>query len=424
MEVFYPFISILNKIGELILGFYSFVFEELKNFVLSLNDYSVFEVIWKIFTSGGWIVFAFVFAWGFWNLWLNYVQGKYASKVKWILLSIKVPKDNKYPPQVAEKMFTHLASAKSGGNFIDRYFKGVFQLSLSFEIVCLNGRIKYFVYVPQRLRHLVESAIYSAYPEAEISLVSEDYTIEAPTEFPNEKYNLWGTELTLYKEDCYPIRTYPAFEFPSIKEFIDPLSSLWESLGKFGSGERGWIQIIITPISQDWKKQGEKLIAKLTKEKQDEEASKTSNTKVIEGIQRKISKIGFRTKIRLIYFAPKEVFDKGKGVSALLGVFNQFSTLDMNGFKPYSRVSTGADYFFVKKRIAKKQERIIQNYIKRSAGAGAPGFILNVEELASIYHYPVKAFMVPPIERTSSRRGAPPPNLALDSWGPLTPDQD
>ena len=405
--------------------FLSYIFDSFWNFILETGQFALPKVMWKIFISGGWIAYFLVFLWGLWQIWIYHIQKKFTSRIKWIILSINAPRYNELSPETAERLFAHLASAYKEPNLVERYIQGAFQLSFSFEIVSRGGEIFYFVRAPEQFRDLVKSAVYGAYPEAEISEVNEDYTASSPKEFPHPIYNLWGAELTLYNDEVYPIRTYTSFEYPSLKEFIDPLAPFLEVLGKLGPQEQIWFQIIITPISSSWKKKGEKLVEKLMAEKTkiavvgEEEGERVitlspGDRRVIDAIQKKISKIGFRTKIRLIYFAPKKDFSKPRGVSDTLGALQQFNTLDMNGFKPDSKTKTQADYFFVKKRVARRQNKIIKNYINRSAGAGMAKFVLNIEELATIFHFPVNAFKSPFIAKTSSRRGAPPSNLPLE----------
>jgi len=422
-----PFVSFLVSFLASIEQFVSNLLSGFWRFVLETGQYSIPRISWEIFASGGWVIFLIVFLWGAWQVWVYHIQGKFASRIKWILLSVSAPRYNELSPETAERMFAHLAGAYKKGNLVDRYIHGYFQTSFSFEIVSLGGRIQYFIRTPLHFRDLVESAVYGAYPDAEISEAPEDYTKGAPKEFPNESYDLWGTELTLYNDECYPIRTYPSFEYPSLKEFVDPLASFLEILGKISPEEQIWFQIIITPISSDWKKKGEKLVEKLMAEKtgfapaeEREEMVPVAvlspgDRRVIESIQLKISKIGFRTKIRLIYLAPKECFSKARGVSGPIGALHQFNTLNMNGFKPDPKTKTTIDYFLVKKRVAWRQNKIIRNYIARSAWAGMTSFVLNIEELASLYHFPLRTLKAPTIKKTSTRKGAPPPNLPLET---------
>ena len=65
----------------------------------------------------------------------------------------------------------------------------------------------------------------------------------------------------------------------------------------------------------------------------------------------KLSKHAFIVKFRFVYLAEKPVFQKGRGVAAVIGAIQQFNVSDANGFKPGSLTKTAADYFFVKNTL-------------------------------------------------------------------------
>jgi len=413
-----------------------------------------YEAVWLLITHGGWAVILLIFLGIAWFMWVARNQNKYLAGIKYVLLAIDVPKDNIQGPQTAEYIFSTLAAAYSSGDFIERNFEGYLQIPFSFEIVSLGGYIQFLVYTQEKFRDLVEAAFYAQYPDAEISEV-EDYAQSGPVNFPNDEYELWGTELILYNNEAYPIRTYPAFEDKMAKDakFKDPMASLLEMLGKIGEGEQIWLQLVITPCGQDWKSKGEKEVKKLIgkkekpkksifdqvldsankvvseigtsvfggvgggeEKKKDEPPSLISFLSpgvkdVVAAIENKMSKIGFLTKYRFIYLAKKEFANKGRAISGVMGSLQQFNTLNLNGFKPDSLTKTGADYFFVERRVAEKQRKIISAYKKRSNLTGAKPYILNIEELASLFHFPVSEVRTPLLKKTEAKRSRAPISL-------------
>ena len=136
--------------------------------------------------------------------------------------------------------------------------------------------------------------------------------------------------------------------------------------------------------------------------------------KVVEAIQNKLSKIGFKSKFRMIYWGRKEVFSKGRGIAAVIGAIKQFNTLDMNGFKPDANAKTAATGLFPKKNLAKKQIAFLNNYQKRNFYAGANGYILNIEELATLFHFPMRTVKAPLLKRAETRRAEPPVTLPTE----------
>ena len=71
---------------------------------------------------------------------------------------------------------------------------------------------------------------------------------------------------------------------------------------------------------------------------------------VIEAIGRNTAKLGFKTGIRFVYIARKDVYSAAT-FSAMLGVMKQFNSLNLNGFKP--AFSTSIDYFFIRESRVK-----------------------------------------------------------------------
>jgi len=413
--------------------------------LLALGDLPPLLIFWKIFLYGGWVIFFLVFLFGFRRLWIFNQQKKFFNSVEYVLLAIDVPKDNKQGPEAVERFFAHLAGGKSDP-----------PLSFSCELISIDGQIQYLVRTPVQFRDMVEAAIYATYPEAEIIEV-EDYTNRLSITFPDEEYDCWAADIVLYNDDAYPIRTYPFFEHKLSGELKDPLTDLLEIMSKLQKGEQVWLQLIITPISDSWKVQGIKLVKKLMgmkvakkrsllgdifyplrdffdiifeawrqvvglifgfgEGKAKEEAVKVDlspgERRVIEAIQNKISKIGFAVKFRMVYLAKKEFFSKTRGVAGVLGALNQFNTLDMNGFKPDDKAKTSKPAIAGEKRLAAKQNLLFNAYKQRSSQVGARTIILNIEELASLYHFPVSTVKAPLIKKTGSKRGEPPFGLPV-----------
>lgn len=392
--------------------------------------------------------------------WLPSRRAKYLQGTKFILLAVDIPKNNEQSPKAVEQVFATLAGTLSGPNKFEKYWLGSHQLSFSLELVSLEGYIQYIVHTPEKYRDIVEAAFFAQYPDAEIMEVP-DYTTTFPDYFPNETYDLWGTDIKLGNKNPYPIRTYPRFEHTLSQEIKDPIASLLEVMSHLRRGEYACLQWIITPIKDSsWKLECEKEIKKMIGEKQPEKkdlgyyltapflsfmkflgdtfvvnAEGTADTQakkddapnkmlyltsgqkdVLQGIEEKMSKIGFLTKGRFIYLSRREIFDKNRGVAPIMGGLNQFNTLNMNFFAKVKTTTTTADYWRVEKRMAKKQTKIIKAYKKRIGDTrfGNVPFILNIEELATVYHFPNLTVKAPLVKKVGSKRSEPPAALPVD----------
>ena len=135
----------------------------------------------------------------------------------------------------------------------------------------------------------------------------------------------------------------------------------------------------------------------------------------VEAISRKIKKIGFLTKIRSVYIAPKENFVVQHGREALIGTIKQFNTSDLNSIKPDTKhVGVHAHYFFIDWRKNIKKTKVMIRYKNRSVYRGRNPFVLNIEELASIWHFPQTTETVPirhMVQKTEFKRIAPPSSV-------------
>lgn len=414
-----------------------------------------------------WTIFLTILSWAGWALiptalfliyyiWLLNKRIKYIDSINYVLLAITVPAENEKNPKSMEQIFAGFHGIKSDLNFVEKYWEGKVQDTISLEIVGINGHIRFLIRTPNYFRDLVEANIYAQYPDAEIVEV-EDYTKFAPDYFPNDKYELFGTDFILIKKDAYPIRTYRAFADEIGKEgFIDPVAILTEIMSKLSEGEQIWIQFIIRPIGDEWKKEGEKLVAKIIGKKVEEKISiierpfralfnivqniigligaglgfaakeekvskeelpsivpylSPGEKEVAEAIEANIAKIAFDVKFRFIYLARKELFSKPKGVSSVIGAIKLFNTQNLNGFKSHKKVKTKVDYF--KFRIPGRQRRIMRNYKKRRIDRGATPFIFNIEELATVYHFPYATVKAPTITRPETKKAEPPMDLPI-----------
>ena len=414
--------------------------------------------IWEIIRIGGWIPIGilFIVAIGinfFW-LWVQKNQRKFMAEQKYVVLAVDVPKYNEQGPEVMEKFFANLLSTKMGGDWIEKYVHGVKQLTLSFEMVSIAGGIQFLVRIPVQFREMIESAFYSNYPEVELYEVG-DYVQQIPEctfeENTEEQYDLWGADIILSKENAYPITTYRQFEHQLSKQLKDPLGGTLEAMGKLGEGEQLWFQTIVVPAGDDWIKKSDDLTKDLLGMKKsdsrtfidvihekivngverfgdfftgdvlsvsDEEKGEKKellqrDKKMIEAVQEKASKIGFTVKIRLIYLAKKEMFNKGR-VLVFLAALNQFNMLGMNGFQTDSIMKTSIGRFGKKKKLAQKKRDLFAAYKNRSTGWDARPYILNVEELATLYHFPTIDIKAPLVQKTTSRRAEPPINLPTE----------
>lgn len=428
----------------------------INNFILTLGQLPPTAFFLLLLKWIGTPIFIIVILWGANLVYIYNMKVRYARKQKKILLAIDIPKDNEQTPKAVENILSHLAGGHTPVWWWDTYKEGEFQQSFSLEIVSIEGNIQFLIHLNVKMRDLVEAAIFAQYPQAHITEVS-DYTVGYPERFPNEEYDLFGTELVYVKNDAYPIKVYHTFGDPLNQEYKDPIAALLESLSRMGKGEQVWFQIILTPIYQEWTSIGAKEIDKLlgkkpaTKKNALDKISdaplnalkgtgnllfgpgeagavqekKPEGKKIMELppgevnvlklIDEKCSKIGFSTKIRFVYLAKHEVFSKAKPVYGIIGAIKQFNVEDGNSLKPdYKIIGTSGDYFFKWRKnaaLANRKMDIMMGYRKRLPGIGTKPIIMNIEEIASLWHFPVMSVKTPLVRKIEMKTSEPPSNL-------------
>jgi hypothetical protein len=414
-----------------------------------------FLAMWYIFLYGGWIPVLYAIGWGAIHLWLDWRQGIFHKTFRYILLSVQIPKMHEQGPRAMENAFAYLAGMHSSNSWVETWIDGRIQNVFSCEIISVEGQVQFLIYTLDRMRDITEAAIYSQYPDAEIREV-EDYTHHAPHHYPDEEWDLWGTEMIPVKSDVYPLRTYPMFEDKVSGEFKDPLAALLEGFSRLGPTEQAWYQIVILPIDQRaFVKSAEGVVKKLKGEK--EEVHKgvldyiadapiallkmivsgilgsgegehkkegpppnrvmnmtPGEREVIEAVENKASKIVFLCKIRFLYLAKKQYLVKSHAVHPFIGAIKQFNTNHMQSLKPEGKhVGVSGTLLWMKaRRNNKRKNHLMHAYAHRSAHDGMPLFHMSIEELASLWHFPhslqVKS---PQMKKTQAKHSEPPANV-------------
>ncbi|MCR4306902.1 MAG: hypothetical protein NUV42_02935, partial [Candidatus Yonathbacteria bacterium] len=345
-------------------------------------------------------------------------------------------------PLAMEVVLNALHQTSGESNWYAKYILGKSRVWFSLELVSIEGKVRFFLLTRPFFRSVVQNNIYAQYPTIEIFEVA-DYTSHVPYGQEGSDWSLWGLEFALTKEDPYPIKTYTDYGLdrdPKEEFKIDPMTPMLEMLGSLGKGNQMWIQILVRATKKDnkkagglfgkasdWKKDGEKLIEKLRKE-YSEQKPKPGQTvafdrtltkgqqEEIAAIERSISKLGFDCGIRGIYLAKGDTFD-ATNIPGLLGAFKQYNSNELNGFKP-SNV-TGFDFpweDFQNMRLSKKKATLFNAYVQRSyfhPPYKRKSFVLNSEELATIFHFPGSVAETPTFERIESKKVEPPANLPV-----------
>lgn len=337
-----------------------------------------------------------------------------------VLLMLEIPKTNDKKELAAEQLFASLHGILRDKNELKN--SGGVQEHLSFEIVSTAGQIRFFVWVPKVLQSFVEGQIYSQYPAVQIYKMNEDY-VDGRKKYPI----IYSTEIGLTDSAALPIKTFDNFE-------VDPLAGITGTLAKLNPSrsEELWIQILTRPIPDDWHKtttdkwinqvkSGKKfflpnlgidwqwLIGIFSALFQPPAGGSNSETTIelserdktrLAKAEEKATKLGYEVKIRLAYLGPSDV-DAKLNMQALVGTFKQYNSTNLNGFKMIGGSFNPIDLDAYKLRQFTDH-----------------GFILNISELASVYHLPHTSVETPNIVWANSKTAEPPAQLPILTGSP------
>ena len=380
-------------------------------------------ISWIIGTLLQWYVWMPIVAVLVFLTWRNYRRIEEFTPVESVLLVLEIPRTNDKQELAAEQLFASLHGILRDNK--ELRLSGGQQEHISFEIASVNGQIRFYVWVPKTLQSFVEGQIYSQYPTVQIHQANEDYT-----EHERDHEVAYSTELTLTTDEFLPIRTFQNFE-------VDPLAGVTGTLAKLETtGEELWIQVLARPIPDDWQHAADRYINNIKSgrglslpglggsiqwivgilgalwqppeqgvgQSTTVELSDRDKTRISEA-EKKATKLGYEVKIRLVYMGESNTNAKLR-MQALVGTFKQFNSTNLNGFRA------------VKGAFGKE---FLEKYRKRAFYGD--GFILNIEELASVFHLPHTNVETPNIVWASAKTAEPPSKLPVLTGNDANDDQ-
>jgi hypothetical protein len=426
---------------------------------LSLSILTVGNAIWLILKNWWWLILPFLVYRHFVFYWKWYKGEKWDDTVKKTIIEVKIPKEIVKPIKAMEQVFSGIHGLHDVFDWREQWWNGEFMHSISFEIASMEGKTHFFIRSPDKFRTVIESNIYAQYPEAEISVVS-DYTKSIPQNIPNKDWDLFGFDMEFTKKSCYPLMTYRYFE--ESKELVeekrlDPLAGLLDGMSSIGPGEYMWLQIVAKPVlkkEDPWQTEGKAIVDELVHRETkktvwksipsqvagvyitglppNDEGKTTKEESVIppemkltpgerdivKAIEDKIAKFGFVTFIRFVYLGKKDVFLKPKA-RVPYGYFKSVSSEALNGLKPLKETMPKVQWFFKKSRTYVRKRVLFRRYARRfSTYFPKPGgsFVLNTEELATLYHFPGwRVAPAPFVPRVEAKKGEAPAELPVEN---------
>jgi len=338
-----------------------------------------------------------------------------------LLKQAQMTEEVQAPSLAAENLFAALHGLLREESNLQEHF--------SFEAVSNKaGGLRFYVVVPRSIVKYVENQIYAQYPDAQIKTVSdyaqdinfEDSTFEVAT-------------LSLERENFFPIKSFRDLEG-------DPLTPITSVLSQIDDEETIMLQYLVRPIPDVWQEAGYKYTNALREGKDisgrgpsifgtalktlaaeatgiaagvatgwfkynetSAEAGKFKEEVVrltpteelqVQAVENKLDKMGFEVEIRVVS-ASQNIEKAENKLRLVLASFQQLSNINLNSFKSQISVNKNAYLNKYKQRLFEPDN----------------AFILNVEELATVFHLPSGGTPTPNISWVYSRKTEPPANL-------------
>lgn len=429
-----------------------------------MEVFSQLTTLWTIFKNWWWLFLPFVLYGHFVFFWKWYKSEKFAGGINPTVFEIKIPKEVLKPIKAMEQVFAGFHGVHDVFTWKEKWLQGELQLSFSLEIVSIEGNIHFLIRASDKFKDIIESNIYSQYPDAEISIV-EDYTKLVPPNIPNKDWDLFGFDFVNTKPSAYPIKTYRDFEdSKETKEEkrLDPLSNLLDGMATLGPGEHMWLQMIAKPVRTEvpWQEEGLEIVNELVhrdgKKKGDSvtftpivedvanvlisgkppgdyaieqgedegflppEMKLTSGERdIVKGIEDKIGKFGFVTNIRFLYLGKKDCFFKPKA-RIPYGFTKNVSTENLGGLKPWPETLPKVQWFLKDRRTYRKKRTLFRRYTKRwtplfPQAPAAGTFIFTTDELATLFHFPGRTVApAPTVQRVEAKKKVAPSEVPFE----------
>lgn len=306
----------------------------------------------------------------------------------------------------------------------------------SFEIVAHNKLISFYVVAPRSLGQYMEQRVQANFPDAVMEEV-EDYNIFNP------HTEILAAYIKTRREFIFPIKSYAKIE-------TDPMNSLINVMSKLNDGEGMAIQYTVRSAKGRWHRRIANIVSSAIRKNSLHEAlgtgfvhkalvmigdiaksSQTNNTQInqppkrltameeemLKGMEAKNAKAGLDVNLRIIVSAKNR--SQGR-----MYLDNIISAMSQYNYYEYGNVLKGYIPLYIQGNLLSsiyqglvlgnlpvyRQNRLINDFIYRRFHKKI-SFLLNTEELTSMYHFPLKDSETPNILWLMARQAAAPTNI-------------
>ncbi|MBI4449687.1 type IV secretion system DNA-binding domain-containing protein [Candidatus Uhrbacteria bacterium] len=278
----------------------------------------------------------------------------------------------------------------------------------AFEMVAVGGQVKFFVAVPRASQSYLEEQLHAQEPNAYVE-EARDYNIFQPGGV------ILARTLRCQRPGYFPLRSYKKLE-------VDPLNALTNAMSKVPVSDGAAIQYIVRSARKEWRSGGVRIARKMQQGMTLEKASKSGfwtaitsgfsaasgkkkhdpsekqyqlspmEQEVVKGLEEKAAKFGVDVNVRIVVSSPNRASAQ-TALDSVTQAFFQYNVPQYGNMLVASGAST--------------KSKLIRQFIYRHFDE-ARRIVLNVEEMASVWHLPLPSAETPNIQWLVARRAAPP----------------
>ncbi|HOU75647.1 MAG TPA: TraM recognition domain-containing protein [Candidatus Dojkabacteria bacterium] len=280
--------------------------------------------------------------------------------------------------QSAEQMFSELRGIVPDD--LRRFFR--YGETISMEIVATAESISFFIYCSPEFKDSLKRTIYGTHPEAEIVEVNDYFD-----EFTKDPF-VYGY-IRLAGPAYAPIRTYETLGG-------DTLNTLLAKLTDLHGKEKIAIQFYSTPVGDSWRSSAHSALRTATQTAGDINNTVLSggqdrsiiDNELYSGIEKKMSKKGFLTGIRIISVAE----NKQTATTNLQSVGKVFAQYELPPMTQFETTMYKINTFNFLRDFKLRIKPFFDLPIYRQQ------FITNTAELATLFHLPSVEVRIPKLE--------------------------
>ncbi len=257
-------------------------------------------------------------------------------------------------------------------------------IALSLELAVIQQHIHCFISIPKDYQTFVESQILANYPKALIAQ-ADDYL----PQLLKDEQNISLGQLKLAHGSLYPLRTFKEF-----KE-IDSMTALLGLLAKAEPQDMIVVQLLLVPTGKTWQDHGQQTAQAKTTNATGTSQSNPHST----AIKEKVAMDGFKTALRIAVGSTSEKRSR----QLVQQVAHSFSTVS----------NPSGNRLILRRPYLWQKQRLLSAMLKRSRHF-MPQQILNIEELATVYHFPTQSVAtIPHLSWHKTILSEPPSDLAI-----------